>query len=93
MSLIVGTSIYCSPEVIDDLYDEKSDEWSCVVLMYILLCGQPPFVGDDEAEIFSKIKKGKFSFDRPEFSGVSENCKKLIKRLLEINPKKRIKAS
>ena len=90
---IVGTSIYCSPEVIDDLYDEKSDEWSCGVLMYILLCGQPPFVGDDEAEIFSKIKKGKFSFDRPEFSGVSENCKKLIKRLLEINPKKRIKAS
>ena len=90
---IVGTSIYCSPEVIDDLYDEKSDEWSCGVLMYILLCGRPPFEGDDEAEIFAKIKKGKFSFDRPEFNNVSTNCKNLIKRLLETNPKKRIKAS
>ena len=90
---IVGTSIYCSPEVIDDLYDEKSDEWSCGVLMYILLCGRPPFEGDDEAEIFAKIKKGKFSFDRPEFNNVSSNCKNLIKRLLETNPKKRIKAS
>ena len=35
---IVGTSIYCSPEVIDNSYDEKSDEWSCGVLMFILLC-------------------------------------------------------
>ena len=90
---IVGTSIYCSPEVIDDLYDETSDEWSCGVLMYILLCGQPPFTGDSEEEIFANIKKGKFDFNKREFKNVSENCKKLIKRLLEPNHKKRIKAS
>ena len=90
---IVGTSIYCSPEVIDDLYDEKSDEWSCGILMYILLCGEPPFKGETEEEIFANIKRGKLSFDKPEFNKVSENCKKLIKRLLEPNPKKRIKAS
>ena len=93
LSGIVGTCIYCSPEVIDDLYDEKSDEWSCGVLMYILLCGVPPFVGDTEEEIYEQIKKGKYSFDRPEFKNVSENCKKLIKKLLEPNSKKRIKAS
>ena len=93
LSGIVGTSIYCSPEVIDDLYDEKSDEWSCGVLMYILLCGRPPFEGDTEDEIYAAIKKGKFDFDKPEFKNVSSNCKKLIKRLIEPNPKKRIKAS
>ena len=93
LSGIVGTSIYCSPEVIDDLYDEKSDEWSCGVLMYILLCGEPPFVGETDEEIFANVKKGKLSFDKPEFRNVSENCIKLIKRLLEPNPKKRIKAS
>ena len=93
LSGIVGTCIYCSPEVIDDLYDEKSDEWSCGVLMYILLCGVPPFVGDTEEEIYEQIKKGKYSFDRTEFKNVSENCKKLIKKLLEPNSKKRIKAS
>ena len=90
---IVGTSIYCSPEVIDDLYDDRSDEWSCGVLMYILLCGKPPFIGDTEEEIFTQIKKGKFYFDKPEFKNVSENCKKLIKKLLQPNSKKRIKAS
>ena len=27
LSGIIGTTLYCSPEVVDDLYDEKSDEW------------------------------------------------------------------
>ena len=31
--------------------------------MYILLCGYPPFNGE-EAEILSKIEKGFFEFDR-----------------------------
>ena len=93
VSGIVGTCIYCSPEVIDDLYDERSDEWSCGVLMYILLCGVPPFTGNTEEEIFENIKGGKLSFDKPEFKNVSENCKKLIRKLLEPDSKKRIKAS
>ena len=78
LSGIVGTSIYCSPEVIDNLYDEKSDEWSCGVLMYIMLCGEPPFSGETEEEIFKNIKKGSYSFSQPQFSNVSENCKDLI---------------
>ena len=93
LSGIVGTSIYCSPEVIDNLYDEKSDEWSCGILMYILLCGEPPFQGETEEEIFANIKKGKYSFSQSQFSNVSDNCKDLIKKLLAPNKKNRIKAS
>ena len=90
---IVGTSIYCSPEVIDDLYDERSDEWSCGVLMYILLCGEPPFQGETEEEIFANVKKGFIDFSKPKFRNVSENCIDLIKKLLTLNKKYRIKAS
>ena len=90
---IVGTSIYCSPEVIDDLYDERSDEWSCGVLMYILLCGEPPFQGETEEEIFANVKKGYINFSKPKFRNVSENCIDLIKKLLTLNKKNRIKAS
>ena len=90
---IVGTSIYCSPEVIDNLYDEKSDEWACGILMYILLAGEPPFKGSDEDEIFANIKKGEYNFDNPKFANVSNNCKDLIRKLLEPNKKYRIKAS
>ena len=91
LSGIIGTTLYCSPEVVDDLYDEKSDEWSCGVLMYMLLCGEAPFQGESEEEIFEKIKKGEYNFDPIEFNEVSENCKDLIRKLLEPK-KKRIKA-
>ena len=89
LSGIVGTSMYCSPEVIDNSYDEKSDEWSCGVLMYILLYGDTPFAGNTEEEIFENIKNYNIDFDKLD---VSENCLDLIKKL--INPKKqyRIKA-
>ena len=89
---IIGTSIYCSPEVVDDLYDEKCDEWSCGVLMYFLLCGEPPFDGETEEEIFKKIKKCDYNFDKEQFKYVSKNCIDLIKKFLEPNIKRRIKA-
>ena len=89
---IIGTSIYCSPEVVDNLYDEKCDEWSCGVLMYILLCGIPPFYGDTEDEIFDKIKKCEYDFSPPPFKNVSKNCKDLIRKLLEPRKQHRIKA-
>ena len=84
LSGIVGTSMYCSPEVIDNSYDEKSDEWSCGVLMYILLYGDTPFAGNTEEKIFENIKNYNIDFDKLE--NVSENCLDLIKKL--INPKK-----
>ena len=89
----IGTSLYCSPEVVKDLYDEKCDEWSCGVVMYILLTGNAPFPGETEEEIFEKIKKCDYNFDNPKFNEVSENCKDLIKKLLEPDINKRIKAS
>ena len=89
---IIGTSIYCSPEVIDDLYDEKCDEWACGVLMYLLLCGEPPFQGETEEEIFNKVKKCEYNFSPNPFKYVSKNCKNLIKKLLEPKISRRIKA-
>ena len=93
LSGIIGSALYCSPEVVDDLYDEKSDEWSCGVLMYILLSGEAPFKGNTDEEIFAKIKKCQYNLDLKEFKSVSENCKDLIRKLLEPKKKKRIKAS
>ena len=92
LSGIIGTSIYCSPEVIDNLYDERCDEWSCGVLMYILLCGEPPFYGETEEEIFDKVKKCEYSFSNPAFKKVSKNCKDLIRKLLEPKKQYRITA-
>jgi calcium-dependent protein kinase len=59
----LGTPYYIAPEVLMQSYDEKCDIWSCGILMYILLCGYPPFNGDDDEEIIQAVKEGDLYFD------------------------------
>jgi len=88
----LGTPYYIAPEVLLQSYDEKCDIWSCGVIMYIILCGYPPFSGDDDKEIIENVKKGDFIFDS-DWDGRSEEAKALIRKMLQMNPKKRISAS
>ena len=68
----LGTAYYIAPEVLEHNYDTKCDIWSCGVIMYILLCGYPPFNGETDDLIFDAIRKGKFQFDDEEWGSVSK---------------------
>ena len=92
LSGVTGTVYYCSPEVVKDKYDFECDEWSCGVMMYILLTGYPPFVGESEDEIFENILKQDLNLNVPQLKNISESCKDLINQLLEKDANKRINA-
>ena len=92
LSGVTGTVYYCSPEVVKDKYDFECDEWSCGVMMYILLTGYPPFVGENEDEIFDNILKQDLNLNVPQLKNITESCKDLINQLLEKDANKRINA-
>jgi calcium-dependent protein kinase len=73
-------------------YNEKCDVWSCGVILYILLCGYPPFSGRSEDDILAKVKSGKFRFDPEDWDHISADAKELIQKMLTLNPSKRISA-
>lgn len=90
----LGTAYYIAPEVIKKNYNEKCDLWSCGVIMYILLSGEPPFndpKADNEA-IMKKVEKGKYDITKGVWKTSSKEAKDLIKKLLTYKPEDRISA-
>jgi len=87
-----GTPYYVAPQVLAGKYDQLSDLWSCGVIMYVMLCGYPPFFGETDAEVLSKVRLGNFSFNQADWKNVSEDAKNLIRMLLKMNPRDRYTA-
>lgn len=88
----IGTPFYIAPEVLNNSYNEKCDIWSCGVIMYILLCGYPPFYGEEEHEIYAAVKSGKYVMDGSDWDQVSADAKDLIRNMLCMNIGKRYSA-
>ncbi|OMJ81433.1 hypothetical protein SteCoe_18109 [Stentor coeruleus] len=87
-----GTPMYMAPEVVKGKYNEKCDIWSCGIIMYILLCGGPPFDGTDDA-IFKILKNVNIKLEGERWNKISIEAKDLLSKLLVANPEKRITAS
>jgi len=94
-----GTPYYIAPEVLNDSetrstsYGKKCDIWSLGVIVYILLCGYPPFSGDANREIYNNISNSPVLFeDGPDeniWKPISESAPRairFIRRLLEKSP-------
>lgn len=88
-----GTPNYVAPEVIlGEPYGERVDLWSVGVILYILLCGFPPFYHQDTNQLFEQIVAGKYKFPSPYWDNVSSSAKDLIQRLLRVQPRDRYTA-
>lgn len=89
------TPYYAAPEVLGpEKYDKSCDIWSLGVIMYILLCGFPPFYSNHGLAISpgmkDRIRTGQYDFPSPEWSNVSNDAKELIKGMLSVDPNKRL---
>ena len=92
MASKVGTPYYIPPEVLKKHYNYKCDLWSAGVVMYILLCGYPPFGGNTDQEILKRISVGKYSYPSPEWDEISSDAKDLIEKLLCTDVTRRLDA-
>jgi calcium-dependent protein kinase len=71
---VVGTPYYVAPEVLSQSYDYRCDIWSLGVILFIILCGYPPFNGKTSREVIQKIKKGDVEFEHEDWQFVSKEA-------------------
>ena len=86
MNDVNGTPFYIAPEILEGTYDKQVDMWSLGVILYILLCGVPPFSGKTHKHILRRVKKGEYRLDRKQFESCSPEVLDLIKHLLIKDP-------
>ncbi|KAG0476690.1 hypothetical protein HPP92_013062 [Vanilla planifolia] len=89
---IVGSPYYMAPEVLKRNYGPEVDVWSAGVILYILLCGVPPFWAETDEGIAQAIIRSVVDFKREPWPKVSEGAKDLVKRMLDPNPNTRLTA-
>jgi calcium/calmodulin-dependent protein kinase I len=91
MKTACGTPGYVAPEVLSGkAYGKEVDLWSTGVILYILLCGFPPFYSENQVLLFKQIKSADFQFASPYWDDISQEAKDVVNGLLVVDPTKRL---
>ena len=88
LSTFCGSPSYTAPEMLTkEEYDGiMADIWSTGIVLYTMLCGCLPFEDEDKEILFKKIINGKIDYP----DNLEEDAVDLMKKILIIDPKKRI---
>ncbi|KAJ3361552.1 Serine/threonine kinase [Allomyces arbusculus] len=88
-----GTPEFMAPEILQEKtygrYGRAVDWWAFGVLVYEMICGQAPFHGDDEDEIFESILHDEVLYP----INMSRDAVALCQRLLTKDPSQRLGAT
>ena len=91
MGMVIGTAAYMAPEQASGkTVDKRADVWAFGVVLYEMLTGTRPFVGDDVSKTLAHV----IAID-PDWSALPKNVPPVfgtfLRGCLEKNPKKRIR--
>lgn len=89
---LCGTPAYVAPEVLNNNrnYTTKVDIWLAGVLLYVCLCGFPPFSDElGPPNMRDQILQGKYAFYSPYWDEIHDSALDLISHLLIVDPKER----
>ena len=89
LSEIVGSPYYMAPEVLRKNYGPLADVWSAGVILYILLCGVPPFWAETEQGVAIAVLQSVVDLQRDPWPKVSDSAKSLVMLMLNPDPSKR----
>lgn len=91
------TANFVAPEVLKKQgYDAACDIWSLGVLMYTMLSGRTPFATgpeDTPTMILTRIGEGSINLSGGSWDNISDTAKDLLKKMLHIDPGRRLSAS
>ncbi len=86
-----GTPIYLAPEMIQNIgHDEHVDIWCLGVLLFELLTGTPPFIGQNRVLLMKNIINVNISWPSPPRLPIDPDAKDLISKILKKKPTERI---
>ena len=83
-TMTVGTVHYMAPEISMGQYDHTVDIYALGVMLYEMLTGQPPFLGQSMGEVLMKHVAGDV-----ELTGVDEPFARVIRKALAKEPSER----
>ncbi|KAH7062112.1 kinase-like domain-containing protein [Macrophomina phaseolina] len=96
---LCGTPSYVAPEILEASnhrrYTRAVDVWSLGVVLYICLCGFPPFSDElyspeNPYTLSQQIKLGRFDYPSPYWDSVGDPALDLIDKMLTVDVDKRI---
>lgn len=89
-----GTPGFMAPEVLMRDYGREVDIWAVGVSFFTLLCGYAPFQHTKQSSVEERIHnmRAALSFNPQFWGSISENCKDLLRKLLDPDPYSRASA-